>query len=89
MRRKMILPVLTALMPILAYAQSNVDIDFDDNGVVDFRDFLALVQAFGSDQEPYDLHPDGVVDFKDFLIFRRGLWSARHVCGRPGYRAGR
>ena len=87
MRRKMILPVLTALMPILAYAHSNVDIDFDNNGVIDFRDFLALVEAFGSDQEPYDLHPDGVIDLR-FPHFRRGLWSARHICGRPGYRAG-
>ena len=69
MTKKIIPAMLVALMPILGYAQSRVDVDFDDNGVVDFRDFLAFVSAYGSNQARYDLDRNGVVDFADFLIF--------------------
>ena len=61
--------VLTLLVPLTGQAQTTVDIDFDRNGVIDQRDFQALIQAFGTNQLRYDLHPDGKVDFQDFLIF--------------------
>ena len=65
MSRKFICIISIAFLPLLGYAQSNVDIDFDDNGVVDLQDLLALTEAFGSNQARYDLHPDGVIDIKD------------------------
>ena len=49
--------------------------DFDDNGIVDFADFLLFVVTFGSRQgDPnydarYDLDGDGAIEFDDFLIF--------------------
>ena len=43
--------------------------DFDDNGVVDFADFLLFVTHFNSKEKAYDLDDDGVVGFSDFLIF--------------------
>ena len=43
--------------------------DFDDNGVVDFADFLLFVSKFGSTEARYDLDGDGVVGFSDFLLF--------------------
>ena len=69
MSRKFVCIISIAFLPLLGYAQSNVDIDFDDNGVVDLQDLLALTEAFGSNQARYDLHPDGVIDIKDLIIF--------------------
>ena len=50
-------------------AKSTAFPDFDDNGVVDFADFLLFVSHFGKAEERYDLNTDGQVDFSDFLIF--------------------
>jgi len=55
--------------------------DSDEDGDVDFEDFLAFVVTFGSQaNEPnynalFDLDQDGDVDFSDFLIFV-GLFGA-------------
>ncbi len=48
--------------------------DFDGSGVVDFSDFLAFADVFGSDvldpaDELFDLDADGTIGFSDFLIF--------------------
>ena len=43
--------------------------DFDNNGTVDFPDFLLFVNAFGSTNTTFDLNADTRVDFADFLIF--------------------
>ena len=49
--------------------------DFDENGVVDFPDFLLFVGAFGSQEGQktyearYDLNGDGAIGFDDFLVF--------------------
>ena len=44
-------------------------IDFDDNGVVDFADFLQFVEKFGTEEARFDLDNDGVVGFSDLLLF--------------------
>ena len=69
MYRNVFYTMLFVLFPLSGYAQSDVDVDFDDNGVVDLQDLLALTQAFGTNDAKYDLHPDGVVNFKDLIIF--------------------
>ncbi|MYB58027.1 MAG: EF-hand domain-containing protein [Gemmatimonadetes bacterium] len=49
--------------------------DFDQNGVVDFPDFLLFVGKFGSKQgdetyeDRFDLDGNGTIDFSDFLSF--------------------
>ncbi len=48
--------------------------DFDGSGIVDFSDFLAFSEVFGSDvmdtsEERFDLDEDGTIAFSDFLIF--------------------
>ena len=49
--------------------------DFDQNGVVDFPDFLLFVGKFGSKQDDeryedrFDLDGNGAIDFSDFLSF--------------------
>ena len=43
--------------------------DFDENGIVDFNDFLLFVGAFGTTESRFDLDADGDVGFSDFLIF--------------------
>ena len=53
--------------------------DFDENGLVDFKDFLAFASRFGSTQadmdfDPkFDLNGDGSVNFPDFLQFARAF----------------
>ena len=42
--------------------------DFDNFGVVDFTDFLAFADAFGSTESPFDIDASGRVDFGDFLV---------------------
>lgn len=42
--------------------------DFDDDGTVDFQDFLLFAAAFGTDDPVYDLDGNGV-GFSDFLAF--------------------
>jgi formylglycine-generating enzyme required for sulfatase activity len=43
--------------------------DFDSSGKVDFTDFFAFADAFGSTDFMYDLDSSGMVDFDDFFIF--------------------
>lgn len=49
--------------------------DFDENGVVNFTDFLLFVGAFGTREgqekydAKYDLNGDGQIGFADFLLF--------------------
>ena len=49
--------------------------DFDGSGQVDFSDFLAFAQRFGTRSgeagfdEAFDLDASGAVDFSDFIMF--------------------
>ena len=43
--------------------------DFNQDGKVDFIDFLQFALAFGTNSAVYDLTSDGVVGFSDFLVF--------------------
>ena len=76
MYRNVFYMVLVVLFPLSGYAQSDIDIDFDDNGVVDEQDLAALTEAFGTNQPQYDLHPDGVINFQDLIIFA-GAYNQR------------
>lgn len=69
MYRNVFYMMLFVLFPLSGYAQSDIDIDFDNNGVVDEQDLAALTEAFGTNQTQYDLYPDGVINFKDLIIF--------------------
>ena len=60
-----------SLIPAGLQAQTAADADFDDNGKVEFADFLLFVKAYGSAQVKYDLNGNGKVDFADFLAFVR------------------
>ena len=78
MKRFCILLVVVAscLWTWLAHAsQSRPLPDFDQNGAVDFPDFLLFVGKFGSKQgdktyeDRFDLDSNGAIGFPDFLIF--------------------
>ena len=43
--------------------------DFNNDGAVNFADFIAFAAAFGTESPKYDLDGTGLVDFQDFLIF--------------------
>ncbi|MDE2889730.1 MAG: hypothetical protein OXR72_16110 [Gemmatimonadota bacterium] len=43
--------------------------DFNDDGAVNFADFIAFAGAFGTESPIHDLDGSGLVDFQDFLVF--------------------
>jgi hypothetical protein len=43
--------------------------DFNDDGIVDFFDYLDFVAAFSSNDPSADFNGDGVIDFFDYLDF--------------------
>lgn len=60
---------MTAL-PLIQFAQgADLVGDFDNSGAVDFDDFFAFAQAFGSTNPAFDLDRSGKVDFNDFFVF--------------------
>ena len=62
-------------LPLAHTSQVRPVPDFDQNGVVDFPDFLLFVGKFGSKQgderyeDRFDLDGNGTIDFSDFLSF--------------------
>ena len=62
-------------LPLAHTSQVRPVPDFDENGVVDFTDFLLFVGKFGSKQgeetyeDRFDLDGNGTIDFSDFLSF--------------------
>lgn len=50
-------------------SETLVRADFNENGVVDFPDFLEFAKAFSTAQSAYDFDENGTVDFTDFLKF--------------------
>lgn len=45
--------------------------DFNTDGKVDFTDFVAFTNAYGTKDTHFDLDASGIVDFADFLTFAR------------------
>ncbi|MBM4108262.1 MAG: hypothetical protein FJ255_05545 [Phycisphaerae bacterium] len=43
--------------------------DWNEDGVVDFNDFLSFLNDFNAQDECADINQDSVVDFNDFLEF--------------------
>ena len=58
------------LLPVYVHAVPTAsDCDFNNSGKVDFADFVAFSQGYGTTQTRFDLNGDGVVNFRDFVIF--------------------
>ena len=66
---------LWVCLPLAHTSQVRPVPDFDENGVVDFPDFLLFVGKFGAKQgdetyeDRFDLDGNGAIDFSDFLSF--------------------
>jgi len=43
--------------------------DWNEDGVIDFNDFLSFLNAFNTQDQCADLNGDAVVDFNDLLEF--------------------
>jgi len=43
--------------------------DANQNGIIDFPDFIAFAQAFNTTQTSFDFNEDGLVNFPDFITF--------------------
>ena len=53
---------------LIAQPESNAD--FNNDGQVNFADFLILSNNFGEEGMPGDANNDNVVNFADFLLLR-------------------
>ncbi len=62
---------LQVIRSLLDGGRESSPADFDDDGLVDFQDFLLFAEAFGSIDPRFDLDQSGRVDFADFLEFAR------------------
>ena len=67
---KYAMTLLFLLLPACVHAAPTAsDCDFNNSGKVDFADFIAFSQGYGTTQTRFDLNGDGAVDFRDFVIF--------------------
>ena len=59
--------------------------DFNNDGAIDFRDFLLFAERFGARRSDphfnarFDLFPDGVINFADFVLFVESLTTFRVI----------
>ena len=67
---KYLITLMFLLLPAYVHATPTAaDCDFNNSGKVDFADFVAFSQGYGTTQNQYDLNGDGAVNFRDFVIF--------------------
>ncbi len=67
---KYVMTLIFLLLPVYVHAAPTAsDCDFNNSGKVDFADFVAFSQGYGTTQTQFDLNGDGTVDFRDFVIF--------------------
>ena len=67
---KYVIKLMFLLLPAYVHAAPTAsDCDFNNSGKVDFADFVAFSQGYGTTQNQYDLNGDGTVNFRDFVIF--------------------
>ena len=62
----------TTMLPVINPIRTN-ESDFNNDGVVDFQDFLKFVDGFKRGDTRYDLDQDGQTGFSDFLAFARAF----------------
>ncbi len=67
---KYIMTLIFLLLPAYVDAAPTAsDCDFNNSGKVDFADFIAFSQGYGTTQPQFDLNGDGAVNFRDFIVF--------------------
>ena len=67
---KYAMTLMLLLLPAYVHAAPTAsDCDFNNSGKVDFADFIAFSQGYGTNQTQFDLNGDGAVNFRDFVIF--------------------
>lgn len=75
--------IYTAVRKLFLKASTSTSSDFDQNGTIDFDDFLLFASAFGTQvgenatiHAPYDLDLDTIVGFGDFVLFVQAFVEA-------------
>ncbi len=71
-----ILPSASDLLPIVRPVQTDAS-DFNNDGVVDFQDFLQFADGFQRGDTRFDIDGDGQTGFSDFLEFARAFGRRR------------
>jgi uncharacterized protein (DUF1501 family) len=71
-----ILPSATSLIPIIRPIQTDAS-DFNNDGIVDFADFLEFADGFQRGDTRFDIDGNGQTGFSDFLEFARAFGRRR------------
>ena len=71
-----ILPSATDLLPIIRPVRTDAS-DFNNDGIVDFQDFLQFADGFKRGDTRFDIDGDGETGFSDFLEFARAFGRRR------------
>jgi uncharacterized protein (DUF1501 family) len=71
-----ILPTATTQLPIIRPVQIDAS-DFNNDGIVDFQDFLQFADGFQRGDTRFDIDGDGETGFSDFLEFARAFGRRR------------
>ena len=71
-----VLPSATSQIPIIRPIATDAS-DFNNDGVVDFSDFLEFADGFQRGDTKYDIDGDGQTGFSDFLEFARAFGRRR------------
>ena len=83
---KYVLTLILLLLPACVHAVPTAsDCDFNNSGKVDFADFIAFSQGYGTTQTQFDLNGDGAVTFRDlsFLPNSTGRQSPQQPLHQP------
>ena len=67
-----ILPVASDQVPVIRPIHTAAS-DFNQDGIVDFQDFLQFADGFQRGDTRFDLNGDGETGFNDFLEFARAF----------------
>ena len=72
----LVLPAATTQIPVIRPIATDAS-DFNNDGVVDFGDFLEFADGFQRGDTKYDIDGDGQTGFSDFLEFARAFGRRR------------
>ena len=77
---KYAMALLFLLLPACVHAAPIAsDCDFNNSGKVDFADFIAFSQGYGTTQTQFDLNGDGAVDLSGLCHFCPVLRADNHT----------
>ena len=70
---QLVFPGSPGLLPLVRVTADLDAVDFNEDGKLDFGDFIAFAREFGGQNPRFDLDGDGTVGFSDFISFAQAF----------------